>query len=166
MDDMLKLAELAEQLDRERNTIAEIESTLRGAQAREKALAETAIPELMDRLEIDHFRTRSGLEIEIVDQVFASISEANREAALAWLEENGHGGMIKRNVVVAFSKGEEVRAGAMAQALADEGFAVKQDRSVNAATLKAWARRRVEEGEEIPESITTHTASVAKIKNK
>jgi hypothetical protein len=163
-DDMLRLAELADQLDCERIAMAAAEQVLWGVQERVKNLTEVIIPELMDQLEIDHFKTRSGLEIEVADAVFASITEANREDALRWLEENGHGGMIKRAVVIGFNKGQEDEANGLVTRLAAANFAVKQDRSVNPMTLKAWARNRVQAGEEIPESISVHTARVAKIK--
>ncbi len=161
--DLARLSKLADDLKAAQAEVARIESTLKAAQKRVQDLEEIQIPELMEGLGIESFRTSSGFEIEIAKNVHVSITNENKPAAFRWLDEHGHGGMIKRSVVVAFNRDQEDDAKALQDDLAKKFPGVRQDLNVHPSTLKAWATRRLEEGEELPESITVHVVKAAKV---
>lgn len=144
-----------------------LEAELKQAEAAVRTLRETLIPELMQQLGTDIYRLpQDGTVIEITDDVKAAITVDNREAAYEWLESNGHGGLIKRTIVVAFNRDQEEAAKKLREQLEKQYAGVKQDVSVHGQTLTAWARRRRQAGEEIPECIDVHALHVAKIKAK
>lgn len=161
--DLATLSRLAEELKAAQSEVARIEATLKSAQKRVQDLEEVAIPELMEGLGIASFRTSSGFAIEIAENVHVSITKENQPAAFRWLDEHGHGGMIKRSVLVAFNRDQESAAMALQEELATKFPGVRQDANIHPSTLKAWAKRRLEEGEELPESISVHVIKSAKI---
>jgi hypothetical protein len=140
------------------------ERDLKAAQVVETELREKVIPGLMDELGMQAFETQSGFTIRIVENVFANISEERKAAAHAWLDKNGHGGMIRRKVLVEFNREQGEDAKQLATDLHGKYPAVSQEMAVNGNTLKAWAKRMLEDGEDIPLSLFgVHTQKVAKI---
>jgi hypothetical protein len=164
MSDLKQLSQLADELLGTQERILALEAQLAEAQKRAVHLAEHAIPELMEEFGLADFTTEEGTSIKVADSVHAHLSEANKDDAFDWLDENGFGGLIKRTVFVGFSKEDETRAKALAGTLDSEGYAVKTTRDVHAATLKAWVKRRLEEGEEVPMKLFgVHVRRVAKV---
>ena len=162
--DLATLADLAEKLRVAQQGIAKLEAELKAAQAVEVELRDKAIPDLMDELGMAEFETRSGFKIKIVENVFASISKDRKTRAHAWLDENGHGGMIRRKVLVEFNREQGDDAKKLATDLRGKYPAVAQELSVHGTTLKSWAKRMLTEGEDIPlDLFGIHTQKTAKI---
>ena len=57
------------------------------AQARERQIEETDIPEIMDDIELTLFRAKNGLEIGVKEIIRCSIPKAKQSGAYAWLRE-------------------------------------------------------------------------------
>lgn len=164
MSDLKQLSQLANELLGTQERILALEAELAGAQRRAVHLAEHAIPELMEEFGLADFTTDEGASIKVADSVHAHITEEKKNDALDWLDGNGFGGMVKRRVVVGFGKDAEDKARTLAETLDNDGYAVKTEREVHAATLKAWVRRRLEEGEELPMDLFgVHVRRVAKV---
>lgn len=163
--DLNQLAELGEELHRRERAVLEAEANLKKAQKALQDIAEIQIPEAMEDLGLAHFRTTSGFEIELEKHYHASITKENQTEAHRWLDEHGHGGMIKRNVLVAFNRDQETAARKLLADLRAAGYpGVKEEASVHSSTLRAWVKNRTEAGEEVPPSITTHIVTVATVK--
>jgi hypothetical protein len=162
--DMGTLERLAGELRDATTEVERLETELADAQRTVKAIAEHQIPEVMERLGLEEFKTASGLRIKISKVVCAHVNVDNRETAYAWLEENGHGGMIKRSVIVGFNKGQDADAESLRADLSKKYPAVGVKLDLNAMTLKAWVTRRLEDGDEIPDAITVEVIKTAKIK--
>ena len=164
--DLIQLQDLAEQQSRAEAKVARIEAELASAREELKDIAERQLPELMDQVGLETFKTRSGLVIHVQETIRASIPRANAARAFAWLKANGHEAMIKRTVSVEFGKGEDERAEALRAALARE-YEVEDKASVHPSTLAAFVREKLRDGEEVPlELFGVHRQRVSKIDSK
>ena len=162
--DLATLSKLAQELRAAQRAAESQELELKRAYARVTYLSTETIPELMAELGMKKFETTSGLKIELVKKVHASITQTNLTAAHSWLEENGHGGMIKREIVVAFNREQEEEAKELQDQLRGEYPGVKSKEAVHNSTLKAWVKNRLKAGEHVPDSISHHEIDVATIK--
>lgn len=142
------------------------EEELKRAKAQLAYIAEEVLPEKILELGTDIYRDpTTGLEIRIEQAVFANISEANKPYAFAWMDANGHGGMIKREITVAFNRDQEIAARTLQDKLIEEGYpSVQEKGTVHWKTLSSWAKGQLEDGVELPDSISIHRKPVAKIK--
>ncbi len=165
-DALAELSRLGTALTQAQANVKELETSLALAKKEVVNLSETQIPELMDEVGLTRFTTREGIPFKVSDQVFASITKAKKAAALAWLDNNGHGQIMKRKVIVEFDREQEDAANELTASLVgdygDDG--VLCDKSVHASTLKAWAREQLEAGADIPlELFGIHVRRIAKI---
>lgn len=147
---LAKLSKLAtEQLGAEK-AVAAAELELESAKDALREIQEVKIPDLMDEAKVTEFATPSGLKIKVKENIRASISKANAPGAFAWLRENGHESLIKRQVTVMFGKGEDEEAASAIKALEERELPVDDNSSVNAQTLSKFVREKLEAGEVIP----------------
>lgn len=73
-----------------------------------------------------------------------------REAAFAWLQDHGHGAIVKTQITVTLDVGELEEAQKLQQELAARGLEVDLGKNVNHQTLTAWLKEQVEKTGEIP----------------
>lgn len=132
--------------------VARLEEALKAAQARLRDIAEHQLPALMDEAEMKVCQTRDGITIKIVEKIRGSIPAATAPKAFAWLEEHGHGNLIKREVKVEFGKGEEAWAKKFMADLAKRKRPLKVDlkRGVHPSTLASFVTEQLQEGVDIP----------------
>jgi len=149
-DGLAVLSQLAVDLNQADLAVARREEDLRKAQQVATDLSERQIPELMDSLGIETFTTTAGLKVTVGRTIRASIPAAQKEQAMAWLDEHGHGGLIKRSVVVAFNREDEAQAKRLAENLQETYGSVKSDQKVESSTLRAFIAERLKLGEDIP----------------
>jgi hypothetical protein len=109
-----------------------------------------ALPAKMRELGLSSFTTKDGLCIELERKLKASISEARKPEAFAWLEENGHAALIKREVSVSFNREQAEEAVLLLDQLRGKFPGVNMKQSVHASTLEAWVRQMRKDGEDIP----------------
>lgn len=105
-----------------------------------------AIPDMMTAMHMEEF-SNAGLKVKLKKDVFAGITVERTAAAHAWLEEHGHGGLIKRELAVAFAMQEGDKA-AQLRAELDQKYPgnVKQEEWVEPQSLKAFVRKQLEAG--------------------
>lgn len=106
---------------------------------------EHLIPEAMHAAGMQEFTTSAGYKVKIKSDVRASIPVARQPEAFAWLEKNGHGGLIKRTVEVSFAMGQEEDAKKLEEELRNRELSVGSDRRVESSSLKALIRRLLED---------------------
>ena len=151
--DLLKRIEsTTEQLTRVEQEIEQEENKLKELKKQKQNLAEKQIPDLMEEAGFEEFKTTSGHKVQVKDYIRASIPKQNAHEAFKWLEEHGHGNVIKRGYDIQFNREQEEQAEQFQQ-LIDENFpqfAVKPKKKVEPQTLQALIRECLEEGEEIP----------------
>lgn len=163
------LASLAEQLRMAEIVREEAQHALKKAQAAEADLAERQIPELMERINMEEFKTADGLKITIKEVIRASLGTGQaKEDATDWLEQNGHGAIIKLGVEVPFGRAERDReaAKALVSELHDKGVTQAAFmRKVEPSTLAALIRELLGEGRPVPEEkFNVHRQRLAKLK--
>lgn len=125
---------------------------LKAAEARVSYLSEQVLPNLMQQADMAQFTTTTGLKIKVENVVRAAIPKDMRPQAAAWLERNGHGGLIKNQVIVEFDRAHAKDA-PEALALVKKQFPtslVKREGTVHPSTLSSWAREQIEGGHHIP----------------
>jgi hypothetical protein len=162
-DALARLSKLVDELDRTERRILELQAETEKAGARRKKLAEEDIPELMQSVGQEVLRVPSGATVQLKKVVHASILDQNKPAAFRWFEENGHGDMIKRNVIVAFNREQEAEAKTCVEDLKKKYPQVQVKRDIHWMTLNSWVRSRLSEGKEVPALVATHDATVAEI---
>lgn len=148
--ELTTLSNLAEEQAKAALAVADLEKQLEKAKEVYKDLAERQVPELMDSIGIQEFKTKSGLKIKIQETIRASISVANQERAFAWLRAGGYGALIKRNVSVQFGKGQDEAAGLLIEELEAKSLSVDDKSSVHPSTLSSFVKEKLTAGEEMP----------------
>lgn len=163
-DSMRELSQLANKLKDAQNEVDQCELELKRAETKRDFLREEKIPELMLELGFDEFKTTSGLKIEIKDKmVYCEISEKNKPTTYAWMDDNGHGGMIKRTITVSFDRDQEEKARELQESLREDYPGVRERGEIHWQTLQKWVKDRLKEGEAIPGGISYELKKVAKI---
>lgn len=144
--------------------VDEAERVLSQLKERARELREESIPMAMTELGLEELKLDTGEKITIKQDVYASIPVAQRATAYAWLEDHGHGGLIKTKVEILFGKGEMEEAKALLETLQGDGLEPTLNREVNSQTLKAWLREMLSNGESVPlETFGARPVSVAKV---
>jgi len=145
--------------------IEEAEEALKELNAKFRQISEVDLPNAMLELGMRSFKLEDGASISVEKFYGASIKVENRPLAYKWLEDNGHGPLIKTDVTVPFGKGEEARKDAkdLMDSLKEEGFDVSLEESVHHSTLKAWAKEQIESGTALPDLFTVFVGEKAKI---
>jgi len=168
IDTLAEIQALADQLEDAQAEIAKAEKALEIAQNKEKLISEDLIPQLLEERGInpDNLRvtTKSGFTLEMKEFLSASVAQSRMPAFIAWLEANGHGGMVKREIIVAFNQDQEAAASELREKLRKEYPGVKSSGKVHPMTLKSWVKGRLDEGEDVPESVKWSIFKVAKLK--
>lgn len=155
-DDGNALAELSLLADRQAEAalrVAELEKQLEEARGRLRGISDRQLPEKMDELGMEEFKTRSGLHIRIKEAIRTSIPKTRQAEAFEWLRQNGYGGLIKRIVAVKFGKGEDEVAEKLARDLARDlanGREVDDTASVHPSTLLSFVTEQLANGVDLP----------------
>jgi len=148
-----QIARLEEQLDAEKKALRE--------------LSEVTVPKFMDSMD-GKWSLDDGRVVEIKTKVRASIRKDDEIApkAYAWLEENGHGALIKNTCLVEFSKDQWENARELFVELRKRGLNVKRDRMVHHSTLTSWVVGRLKDGKTLPfDLLGIHRGPETKIKD-
>lgn len=152
--DLNILANLAEQQKHHQDEVERLQRELKAAQGKLADVAERKIPELMEKVGMEKFSTRNGLNISIRETIRASMGAGDaKEKNLDWLEQHGHGVIIKLGVEVPFGRGVEQQKEAreLAERLQAEGVDASFMRKVEPATLSSLIRELLEGGQDVPE---------------
>lgn len=142
----------------------QMEEDLKAAKKTLQTMKTGRIPDLMAELQMDEC-VHKGWRVKISDFVSGSLpaDTEKRAKAIRWLEENEGGGLIKTELSIEFAKSQHNEALSMAEELHSQGYAPKVDSGVHSATLQAFARERIKNGDSIDtEILGLYTGKVAK----
>jgi hypothetical protein len=150
-----KLDVLAREAERAIAARAKAEADLERAKAHERQILERDIPEMLDSMRMTSITTSSGLKVTVDRKIRATLPATDkapekRIRAIAWLLENGHGGVVKNEITVALDRGQDDRAAELAASLRASGFDPAVDRTVHSSTLAALVRELLENGHAVP----------------
>ena len=143
-----QLSQLVRNLRTVENDIEDAETHLKALKQEKHKLSVENIPALMDEMGVERLDV-DGVTVERKMIVAASIPVANKDQAFDWLRDNNLDDIIKNDVVVSFSAGQDNMAGAVIDDLRTQGLDPAQKTHIHPSTLKSWVRQRVEAGKEL-----------------
>lgn len=119
----------------------------------------TILPALMDELEIPSIElgpegNHPGITAKVENYFHANIAadwpEDKKTEAHKYLEDTGHGDLVRTEVIVSFAKEDHSQALKLANQLANDGYSVAVSNSVHWKTLTAWLKNMVEKKKIMP----------------
>ena len=126
------------------------------------ALETKTLPEAMLTANTKLFTTTGGETVALVDFIQVSIPSqtaidkargdekaaliARREAAHTYIKDNGHGGLLKTDVIISFGKDKEEEVAAALELLKENELEATVEEGVHSATLSSWAKEQKEAG--------------------
>lgn len=155
-EELAELSELIALWDANEAHLASLAEAVKSAEATKTKIETELIPALMTEAgNIEEFALADGRKVTVREELYASISKANEEAAFAWLEAQGHGAVIKDALTVALGRGPTAAERAQALVAFIEGLGVDEwtrKRGVHPQTLQALLREQLAEGVEVPKA--------------
>lgn len=148
-----KLADLINELETANSRVDQLEEDLKFAKRVAANLAGSVIPDFLESLGLGEITTKDGKKVSVKSSWQVSVPATKKERAYKWLEDNGYGEMIKRQISVAFNRGQEDEAHKLLEDLSNEYSDIRIDRKVEPMTLKSFVNKQLESGEQIPEEI-------------
>lgn len=143
-DKLQELTQLVQEMETAEVEVAEAEQQLALKKERLRGLVEHKIPELMLELKQPVLHTSDGRKITVKDVVRATLPEANRAKGFAWLMKNGHSGLIKRTVEVAFAAVQGQEAAKLLTKLGEEfGQNAREVMKVEPSTLTSFVKKQL-----------------------
>lgn len=146
--------------------VSQMEDDLKVAKKALNALKGNRIPDIMDELGMTSIEFR-GWRVSVDDFVSGSLPRDGEacQRAIAWLEEQGAGGLIKTDISLSFGKSQHNEALDLAGRLEADGFAPNVKSGVHAQTLHSFARERIRNGEPLDiDVLGLYVGKVAKMK--
>lgn len=148
---MASFTSLADQKQAADEEVARLEALLDEAKKNQQRITEHEIPNLMDGLE-GKISLPDGRVIEIAEKIRSSISGEKKPLALRWLDDHGHGSLVKRCFIVEFRMDQEDWAKRFEKQLeqSEVSLNVKRELNIHWQTLNAFVREKLRNGEELP----------------
>jgi len=133
--------------------VDETERSLKTLKESYRKINEDTIPELMNAMNLKDLTTESGKKLSVKKTYQARIAAKDAEAAFAWLEEHGHGSVVRDEIGVSLGAGEGEMAIAAVEALQGLNLDVSRKQSVHSSTLKALVKSELEQGTDMPRDV-------------
>ena len=148
-----RISILANEMHQCDKDIANAELKVKQLKEKHRQIAEEQLPELFMQVGMEELKTLSGLPLKLKNKVHTNISKGRKAAAIAWLDANGQGGMIKRRVIIDFDKTQS-EAVERLKKLIDRGWPNNRtDLDVHAQTVRAFVTRQLKDGKTIPADV-------------
>tara|TARA_R110000823_G_scaffold8905_6_gene30980 strand:- start:160 stop:732 length:573 start_codon:yes stop_codon:yes gene_type:complete len=127
--------------------------------------ANDKIVELMTQRGVKEIKTVEGDSVSFKPFYRGTITKENQPKAFQWLEDNGHGDLIKNIVSIKFGKGDNEEADNLVNELQQRELYPDQKRKVEPMTLNALIGEQINKGNDIPmETFSVFVGSKVKIK--
>lgn len=136
--------------------IAEAEKALQEKQSRFHNLVSNEMPALFEETKTDRLGLPEyGIDLVLTNYYHANIAadwtEERREAAFSWMEEQGHGDLVRVIVSVTFGKQELREAKILADHLKTKfGYLPTVQKTIPWNSLTAWLKEQVEKLHRVP----------------
>ena len=155
--DLVHVMNLIDEMERRESNLLQCEMAVKKAKERLKAISERQIPDFLQDIGMSTLTLNDGTKVEIQSKLQATIMKANRPAAFAFLDENGHSALLRHTLIVNYNADENE--------LADKTFSelkelygsgsVARDVKVHPSTLKAFVKEQLAAGNELPQDLFT-----------
>lgn len=148
-----RVSEMADVLTAADRAVQDAERALEQAEANYRRIACEDFPDLLREVGLPEVKLADGRKIVLNDDIECGISEERASAAFSWLREHGFGGVIKTELKLQFSKGEEAQVGEVVAAIRALGRAPEVKDSVHWQTLKSLVKEQREAGKPPPSDV-------------
>lgn len=145
-----RISRLADEMHATDKAVAEAELVVKKLQETHRQIAEEQLPELFEQVGMKELTTLKGLPLKLKNKVYTSISKGRKPAAIAWLDANGQGGMVKRCVIIDFDKTQETKVKALLRLIGRGWPNNRTELDVHGSTVKAFVTRQLADGKKIP----------------
>lgn len=163
----IDIAKSCNKLLETQNEISAFEEKLKWLKNTATTLSEQTIPDLMHKAGTTLIKLNDGTTVEVKPFYSAKIPISRTEEAFTWLRDNGHGDLIKNNVMVTFQRKQDNEAKSLVAELRDKGHNVKQAEKVEPMTLKAFVKEQIQNGKNVPSDVFgVYVASKTKLTTK
>lgn len=149
-DNMGKIGAVANDVADTDQEIQDLEDKLKVKKDYKKHLSENVLPNLFSEVGLSELKLADGRHLKVGNYYGASIKDAKKEAAFAWLRNKGHGDLIKNQVSCSFGRDEDEKARGLIDTLNQKGYPSSQREWVEPSTLRAFIREQHEAGKELP----------------
>ncbi len=149
-DNMGKIGAVATDIAETENEIANLKEQLKKKEDYRTKLSEEVLPSLFSEVGLSELKLSDGRKIKVSEYYRAAIKVENREAAYAWMRNNGFGDLVKNQVTCSFGRNEDEKASSLISDLSEKGLEPAQREWVESSTLRAFVREQYEAGREIP----------------
>ena len=124
---------------------------------KKKLLTQLSMKDLPDLFDQHHIRS-IGLDAEgnnpaydvVASPYYRAVLPKEEDAGLRWLEEQGHGDMIKRVYTVDLAKDSQKEAAALRKFLEKHDMAFEENETVHWKTLTAFIQEQIEKRHKTP----------------
>lgn len=133
--------------------IATLEKVLEAKNKELVKLCMTDLPQAMTDVGLEALSLSNGASLEMKKFYSCSVAEKDpekKEKALRWLRKNELGSLIKRHLKIELGIDSDLILKSTRGFLNRKSIPFKESDSVNAATLKAFMKERMEAGKEFP----------------
>ena len=163
---MAALVSLADQQEAAENEVERLQALMDEAKSNVRRLSEHEIPKLLDGLE-GTLNLPDGRKITVTEKIRTSVTGERKLRAMNWLEEHGHGGIIKRRMTIDLGKEQEELAKQIKAKLEelDQAVLFKEDHNVAWQTMDAFVKEQLGLGTDLPlEMFGVYHQKLAKIR--
>lgn len=166
-EQLASIGELVSQAEDLEQRIEEVEARLKDLQNSYNQIMTRDLPSAFNEAGVQDFTTINGKKVTIDDIVRCSIPKERKDEAFEWLRENGAADLIKQDITVSFTKGEDEKAREAVRALTEAGFVPSEIPNAHWQTLSSWAKEQLSKGVPLPEELLgLYVGQKAKIKEK
>ena len=149
-DNMGKIGAVATDIAEIDNEIQNLKEELKKKEDYRTKLSEEVLPSLFSEVGLSELKLADGRKIKVSEYYRAAIKVENRDAAYAWLRNNGFGDLVKNQITCSFGRNEDEKASKLVSDLNERGYESAQREWVEPSTLRAFDREQYEAGREIP----------------
>lgn len=170
--DVEALSDLCKSLQTVESKIEEAKEYLKTLEELRDDLSMTKIPDKLMELGVAELKLSDGTKVSTDKKYLASISKDKEKskAAFDWLIQNGHGAIIKKQIVIPYTYlsndgdvSEEITN--LFNDLEGLGITYFDEGNIHWATLRAFVKEQIESGEEFPKELfNVFVQNVTKLK--
>lgn len=147
---MVQVNDAVKRLSVAQSASLEAEADSKVKKAELKQIQEVELPNLLESAGLKSCETLDGKKVNVSEYIRANIPDDKELDAFLWLEDNGHGDIIKDQVTVSYGKGNDDLASELEEFLMKQGADYARKRGVHHSTLSSLIKELLEEGVPVP----------------
>lgn len=152
-NELLQVTNLASLQKALEQDIAELESQLAKKKYEHEQISSRLLPDAMAEIGLAEFTLKDGSSVKIKPFYSAKIPEDRKTEAFKWLADNGHGAIVKHDIICSYGTHEVDKVEKVVSLLDEAGIPFNDKESVHGMTLKAFVREQVESGAPFPHDL-------------